>query len=72
MNGIDVGSDVARARALGVRVTLSEAQDRLPRTWGVWRAGDDARGAQACPTCEDGILTITHPRRCRECVNAGF
>src|SRR5258706_14390973 len=32
----------------------------------------DRRGQYACPTCDDGILTIEHPIRCRECYRAGL
>lgn len=54
-----IASDIARARALGLSLKIG-ADDRVP--------ADRRNPATACPTCDDGVLTITHPRRCRECV----
>lgn len=54
--------DIARAGEMGVDLSrLSEEMDRRP-----------AVRPNACPTCADGVLTITHPRRCRECTAEGL
>ena len=57
--------DIARANdTLGVVLRLSEEQDREP---------EDRRPAHAkCPTCDEGVLTITNPKRCRECTAEGL
>lgn len=55
--------DVARAAERGIVLALSEGMDRVPA---------DRRGPNACPTCDDGVLTITHPSRCRECTAEGL
>ena len=72
-----VNSDIARARTIGITVTLDYAGDRatdpLPRYWPVQV---DQRGIGtrpvSCPTCEDGILTIVFPVRCQECSLSGL
>ncbi len=61
MNGpatTSVGDDAARARSIGVRVSLSEFYDRLPSR---------ERMGEPCPTCDDGILTVSNPARCIDC-----
>lgn len=68
MNGTLIADDVARARALGIALTVNAREDR-------YDAGIDPTGLpgysapfiRGCPTCPDGMLTITHPRQCREC-----
>lgn len=69
MNGTLVADDVARARALGITLTLDIRMDRAPADQPATR---DPRGRSACPTCDDGLLTITHPTRCRACVAEGL
>lgn len=57
--------DIARATQMGIDLSrLSEDEDRVP--------ADRRPLTLRCPTCDDGILTITHPRRCRECVVEGL
>lgn len=55
--------DLARAAERGIVVNLSEDMDRVPT---------DNRGGNACPMCDDGILTITHPVRCKACIAEGL
>lgn len=55
---------VARAAELGIAIKgASEEKDRVP---------EDHRVNPCPPTCDDGILTISHPRRCRECTKEGL
>lgn len=55
--------DVARAYTLlGVKLRLSEEQDRLP----------EDRRINPCPTCDEGTLSQAHPARCPECEAEGF
>jgi hypothetical protein len=55
--------DLARAAESGIVLSLSEDMDRVP---------EDGRGPNACPMCDDGILTITHPVRCKACIAEGL
>jgi hypothetical protein len=59
-------SERLHARALGIALRVSADQDR-PEGY-----GRDPRGRLACPTCEDGLVTILTPRRCRECAKGGL
>lgn len=59
-----VASDQSRAAAYGIAIRVSEEQDRVP--------ADRRNPAVACPTCDDGIRTITHPVRCAACVEEGL
>lgn len=59
-----VADQVARATLIGVTVRASEAEDRVP--------ADTRRPGTACPTCDDGIRTITYPYRCKACVQEGL
>jgi hypothetical protein len=48
-----------RAESLGIVIRVNVADDR-PRA-------DGGPTWNGCPECRDGILTVTHPTRCREC-----
>jgi len=54
-----VDDEKARAERAGITIRVSEDWDRIdPRV--------------ACPTCDDGIRTVSYPRRCRECIKGGL
>lgn len=83
MNGATIADDVARARALGITLRVTENADRvngrpdaiIPASWRPVEdrpATRDPRGPNACPTCDDGIRTIETPARCRACVKGGL
>jgi hypothetical protein len=60
----NIAADIARARVLGITVSVNAESDRV--------APDTRNPATACPTCDEGVLTVVHSRRCRECMAVGL
>jgi hypothetical protein len=69
---MSLAAEQHRAELLSSRVHLSEDLDRVvPKSTGLTPTPNRER-LHPCPTCEDGTLTISHPRRCRECEKEGL
>lgn len=81
-----IADEVIRARVLGITLAVNEAEDREAVDCDRWDGCEKGAGhlgacrrrvtstlhPNACPTCDEGMLTITHPSRCRECIAAGL
>ena len=59
-----VDEEKVRAKRAGITIRVSEDWDRV--------SADRRDPRVACPTCDDGIRTVSYPRRCRECTKGGL